>query len=219
MKRGVAVYIAVAAACGMATVLAVALLTNIFERKQEAKNPYVRLVEVSEGTVDSAPWGVNWSREHEGYLRTVDTTRTKFGGSEAMPDEKIERDPWLKRMFAGYAFALDYRDRRGHAYMLTDQEATKRVTERPQPGACLHCHASVIPTYKRLGGGDLFKGFEAMGKLSYTAAHAELVTTGTENPVAGGTASPWREVPAGDRGRRPAASTAQPPRKAGRANG
>ena len=89
MKRGVAVYIAVAAACGMATVLAVALLTNIFERKQEAKNPYVRLVEVSEGTVDSAPWGVNWSREHEGYLRTVDTTRTKFGGSEAgayLPD-------------------------------------------------------------------------------------------------------------------------------------
>jgi len=195
MKRGVAVYIAVAAACGMATVLAVALLTNIFERKQEAKNPYVRLVEVSEGTVDSAPWGVNWSREHEGYLRTVDTTRTKFGGSEAMPDEKIERDPWLKRMFAGYAFALDYRDRRGHAYMLTDQEATKRVTERPQPGACLHCHASVIPTYKRLGGGDLFKGFEAMGKLSYTAAHAELVTTGTENPVAGGTEPHFEHAP------------------------
>ena len=52
-------------------------------------------------------------------------------------------------MFAGYAFAIDYRDRRGHAYMLQDQEQTKRVTERPQPGSCLHCHASVIPTYRR----------------------------------------------------------------------
>ena len=70
-------------------------------------------------------------------------------------------------MFAGYAFAIDYRDRRGHAYMLYDQEQTKRVTERPQPGACLHCHASVIPTYRRLGDGDVFKGFEALGKLSY----------------------------------------------------
>ena len=50
------------------------------------------------------------------------------------PDEKIDRDPWLKRLFAGYAFAIDYRDRRGHAHMLADQEQTKRVTTRPQPG-------------------------------------------------------------------------------------
>ena len=91
-------------------------------------------------------------------------TRTRFGGSEALPEQKIERDPWLKRMFAGYAFALDYRDRRGHAYMLFDQERTRRVTERPQPGSCLHCHSSVIPTYRRLGGGDMFKGFEAAGE-------------------------------------------------------
>ena len=96
-------------------------------------------------------------------------------------------------MFAGYAFAIDYRDRRGHAYMLQDQEQTRRVTERPQPGSCLHCHASVIPTYRRLGGGDVFKGFEALGKLTYGEAHAEVVKTGSSNPVAGGTTS---DIPA-----------------------
>ena len=26
--------------------------------------------------------------------------------------------------------------------MLDDQRSTKRVTERPQTGACLHCHAA-----------------------------------------------------------------------------
>ena len=79
-------------------------------------------------------------------------TRTRYGGiARRCREQKLERDPWLKRMFAGYAFSIDYRDRRGHAYMLADQEQTKRVTERPQPGACLHCHASVIPTYRRLG--------------------------------------------------------------------
>jgi nitrite reductase (cytochrome c-552) len=88
-------------------------------------------------------------------------------------------------MFAGYAFAIDYRDRRGHAHMLQDQEQTRRVTERPQPGSCLQCHASVIPTYRRLGAGDVFKGFEALGKLSHRDAHAEVVTTGSSNPVAG----------------------------------
>ncbi len=172
-----------------------ALLTSIFTHKQEARNPYVRLVEVTEETTDPAPWGMNWSREYGAYQQTAEVSRTRFGGSEALPDEKIERDPWLKRMFAGYAFAIDYRDRRGHAYMLADQEHTKRVTTRPQPGSCLHCHASVIPTYRRIGEGDVLKGFVALGKLSYADAHAEVDKTGSSNPVAGGTRLSFQHVP------------------------
>jgi nitrite reductase (cytochrome c-552) len=183
--RTIGVVLSVVALCAVVTIAIVALLTNIFQRKQEARNPYARLVEVNEETTDAAPWGTNWAREYDDYKRTVDVTRTRFGGSEALPEEKIERDPWLKRMFAGYAFAIDYRDRRGHAYMLSDQEMTKRVTERPQPGSCLHCHTSVIPTYRRLGNGNVFEGFEALGRMDYADAHAEVVKTGSSNPVAG----------------------------------
>ena len=185
-SRSVGIFVGVAAASAVAAILAALLLTNIFQRKQEARNPYVRLVEVSEETTDAAPWGTNWSREYDDYKRTIDNTKTRFGGSETIPDEKIERDPWLKRIFAGYAFSIDYRDRRGHAYMLADQVMTKRVTERPQPGSCLHCHASIIPTYRRLGDGDVMNGFEKLGKSSYADAHAEIVKTGSSNPVAGG---------------------------------
>ncbi len=194
-RRRVRLFVVVTPLCAVLVFLLAALLMNIFERKQEARNPYVRLVEVTEDTVDPAVWGTNWSREYDGYLRTVDVTRTRFGGSEALPEEKIERDPWLKRMFAGYAFAIDYRDRRGHAYMLTDQELTKRVTERSQPGACLHCHSSIMPTYRRLGGGDADKGFELLGKMSYTDAHAEVARTGSSNPVAGGTENRVEHAP------------------------
>src|SRR6476646_927807 len=109
-----------------------ALLVTIFAHRQEARNPYVRLVEVNEETTDPVPWGTNWPRQFNAYKQTAEISRTRFGGSEALPEEKIERDPWLKRMFAGYAFAIDYRDRRGHAYMLHDQEVTERVTKRPQ---------------------------------------------------------------------------------------
>jgi nitrite reductase (cytochrome c-552) len=186
MKRRAALLLAVAISFTIVGFLISYLLTNIFERKQEAKNPYVRLVEVTEDTTDSAPWAINWPREHDGYQRTVDVTRTQFGGSEALPEQKIERDPWLKRLFAGYAFAIDYRDRRGHAYMLSDQESTRRITEKPQPGSCLHCHSSVIPTYRRLGNGDVFRGFEMLGKLAYADAHAEIVKTGSANPVVKG---------------------------------
>ena len=187
--------------CAGITFLLAWFLTTIFQRKVEAKNPYVRLVDVTENTTDPAVWGVNWPREYDSYRRTVDTVRTRYGGSEAMPAQKLERDPWLKEMFAGYAFAIDYRDARGHAYMLSDQEETERVTKKAQPGACLHCHASVAPTWRRVGLAALkgvpatgpsaapvelpnsfewpavIKGFEIMSTMSYRDAHAELLRT------------------------------------------
>jgi nitrite reductase (cytochrome c-552) len=167
------------------TALATALLMNIFERKAEAKNPYVRLVEVDENTTDPEKWGVNWPREHDTYKRTAIATRTRFGGhggSEALPEQKIERDPWLKRMFLGYAFSIDYRDRRGHAYMLEDQEKTERLT-KPQSGSCLHCHASIMPLYRELGGGDAMKGFEESYTYSYKDLNKKLHDMGHAFPV------------------------------------
>ena len=119
------VVLAFAAVAGL-TVLLLALLTNIFERKQEARQSFVRVVEVTEDTMVPSVWGGNWPNEYDTYLRTSEPTGTKYGGrglagGDADPaPQKLERYPWLKRIFAGYAFALDYRDRRGHAYALLD---------------------------------------------------------------------------------------------------
>lgn len=190
-------FVAIVLVSAVAIFIIAGLLTSIFQRKMEAKNPWVRLVEVDENTTDPAQWGKNWAREYDGYKRTSDSTRTRFGGSEAMPSEKIDRDPWLRRMFAGYAFSIDYRDRRGHAYMLTDQEQTERVTKKPQPGACLHCHASIIATYRRVGSEKLGKpfsntdfdwpsvmeGWKAVTAMSYTDAHAEVLKTPDGTPA------------------------------------
>jgi nitrite reductase (cytochrome c-552) len=60
-------------------------------------------------------------------------------------------DPLLKTIFAGYAFSIDYRERRGHAFMLGDQRETERVHKKPQPGACLQCHASNVVAYREVG--------------------------------------------------------------------
>jgi nitrite reductase (cytochrome c-552) len=79
----------------------------------------------------------------------VDTQRTQFGGSEAF--QKLDEDPAWRVIFDGYAFAIDYREERGHAYMLSDQRETDRVTKRPQPGACLQCHASMVSVYREEG--------------------------------------------------------------------
>ncbi len=162
-----------------------ALLLNINDRKAEQRTPFVRLTEVTEDTTDPAIWGRNWPKQYDLYKLTAQRTRTHFGGhggSEALPAEKIERDPWLKRMFLGYAFSLDYRDRRGHAFMLQDQEGTKRQT-KPQTGACLHCHASVMPLYRRLGGGDAVAGFEKTSTMSYSETSQLLHDSGNAHPV------------------------------------
>jgi nitrite reductase (cytochrome c-552) len=169
----------------IATAVVAALLMNISERKAEARAPFVRLVEVTEDTTDPAVWGTNWPRQYDSYLKTAIATRTRFGGhggSEALPEQKIERDPWLKRMFLGYAFSIDYRDRRGHAYMLTDQEETERVM-KPQSGSCLHCHASIMPLYRKLGDGDAAAGMVATSKMSYQEASKMLHDQGHAHPV------------------------------------
>ena len=166
-------------------VLATGLLMNIFERKEEARKPFVRLVEVGEDDTDPAKWGINWPRQYDSYRLTALATRTRFGGhggSEALPEEKIERDPWLKRMFEGYAFSIDYRDRRGHAYMLDDQEMTKRLT-KPQTGSCLHCHASIMPVYRKLGDGDAQAGFEKTYEMSYQDLSKIVHDMGHAHPV------------------------------------
>lgn len=177
-----------------------ALLVTIIEHRQEALNPFVRMVDVTEVSTDPVPWSTNWPHQFDSYRRTVDDSETEFGGSSAMPASKLEKDPWLKRLYAGYAFSLDYRDARGHAYMLYDQEVTERVTKRKQSGACLHCHASIIPTYRRLGLEELgqpsdveamsddfnwpavLEGFRVAGMLDYAAAHAELLKTPDGTP-------------------------------------
>jgi len=138
--------LAAAAVTGIA-----ALLINVFEHKQEARQTHFQVVAITDTTSDPAEWGKNFPLHYDAYKRTVDMTHTRYGGSEALPQkptskdpreavskEKIVEDPRLKRMWLGYPFSVDFREERGHAYMLIDQRYTKRVLEFKQPGACLN---------------------------------------------------------------------------------
>ena len=132
-----------------------ALLTNIFERKQEARNPFYRVVELTDTTVDPAVWGKNFPQQYDDYRKTVDMVHTRYGGSEAdaahadrdrsprsvVAQSRLKEDPRLMEMWAGYAFAKDFREERGHAYMLDDQVFTERqrVTQAARHLSALSC--------------------------------------------------------------------------------
>ncbi len=189
-RTGLIVLLILATAVAAAAVTA--LLLNIVERKQEARNPFFRVVALDDRTQDPAIWGKNFPLQFDDYKRTVDQVRTRYGGSEAVPrtptqadprtivaQSRLEEDPRLKSMWAGYAFSKDFREERGHAYMLLDQELTERQQVAKQPGTCLHCHASVYVPYLKAGDGDLVKGFEKLNPMPYFEAR-RLV----EHPVA-----------------------------------
>lgn len=165
----------------------VSLLINIFERKIEAKNPFFKVVELNDTIDDPGIWGQNFPLQYDDYKKTVDMERTKHGGSEAFPriptqkdprnivsQSKIEIDPRLKEMWAGYAFARDFREERGHAYMFQDQVYTERQEAVKQPGACINCHASTYVNFMKAGDGDLTRGFEHFNKIPYKEMFGEF---------------------------------------------
>jgi nitrite reductase (cytochrome c-552) len=186
-------WVLVGAAAAVVTVALLLVLTSIFERKQEARNPFYRVVELTDTTEDAAVWGKNFPLQYDDYLRTVDQERTRYGGSEAMPRDptsadprsvvaqsRLEEDPRLKDFWSGYAFAADFREERGHAYMLADQIFTQRQQVAKQPGTCLHCHGSMYVPYQRAGRGDLMAGFAALNPLPYEEARRR---GGVKHPI------------------------------------
>src|SRR5437667_12714592 len=66
----------------VATLAVTALLINIFERKQEAKNPFYEVVDLNDTIDDPAVWAKDFPFQYDLYKRTVDTQHTNYGCSE-----------------------------------------------------------------------------------------------------------------------------------------
>lgn len=171
-------YLAAGFLMAVGTFGCLALVMNIYDRKQEARQFHNTLVDLTQETTDPQIWGINFPRQYDSYIRTVDTERTQYGGSEALAPSRLEANPLLKRFFAGYPFSVDFREARGHAWMLEDQDISRRTTEFRQTGACLHCHSSVMPAYREAGNGDVMEGFRRVCAMPLEEAR-QLV----EHPV------------------------------------
>src|SRR6476660_3224835 len=92
-SRPITVFITLIVLAGAGAILGVILLVSIFQHKQEAKNPFFRVVELNDEIDDPAIWGKNFPLQYDDYRRTVDQVRTKYGGSEAMPHAPTQADP------------------------------------------------------------------------------------------------------------------------------
>lgn len=138
-------WVALAFIAGLLIMAAIAfLLTNIQTRKSEAIEFPLKTTAIAANELDPAMWGQNFPREYDSFKKTeIDGNETPYGGSK--PINKLEKYPILKRVWAGYAFSVDFNEERGHYYALIDQKQTKRQEVVKQPAACANCHAAEAP--------------------------------------------------------------------------
>jgi len=144
-----------------------ALLFNVRTRREEAYRYPLKVVEIKDGEIDPAVWGKNFPLEYDTFVRTRENYgRTFHGGSERF--SRIDEIPAAKRLWAGYAFSVEYNEERGHFFALTDQKMTRRVLEFDQPGACANCHSGKAPALIRE------MGWEAFNKTPYKELSPKL---------------------------------------------
>ena len=84
-RRASVAFAAALVVAAVVTAAIAALLLNIHTRKQEERDPYLKLVRVGEDTTDPTPWGTNFPRQYDSYRRTADMTHTQYGGSDGAP--------------------------------------------------------------------------------------------------------------------------------------
>jgi nitrite reductase (cytochrome c-552) len=142
------------------TLLIVALLVDIFEKRQESRLTYLKIEELQAGEPDPAKWKVNFPQEYSDYMKTLDTETLfnyskwgRYGGSEAF--SKLDKDPRMKRLFAGYPFGIDYNEERGHMNALNDMLKIKRLGDK-KPGSCMTCKSPQVPLFMEKYGTDVF---------------------------------------------------------------
>lgn len=118
------------------------LAASIIERREEARAPLpLRPIDAME--VDNALWGENFPRQYASYkLMLDDTTRTRYGGS--FPRDYLAETPANVVLFAGYGFAKEYQQARGHLFAVEDVTTSKRVDAKT-PGTCFTCKSPDVP--------------------------------------------------------------------------
>jgi nitrite reductase (cytochrome c-552) len=136
------------------TAIAVFLLAMlayvIVDRKAEARFAYQPSVILEGIEPRDSVWGLNFPRQYESYQKTLDTSYNGLYNTSGYRDA-LNEQPELIILWAGYAFAKDYSQPKGHGYAIQDVHKSLRTGaplkegEGPQPSTCWTCKSPDVP--------------------------------------------------------------------------
>ena len=140
------------------------LASSIMERRTEAVFAYSPQTEINEFESDNSVWGESFPKEYQSYLRTMDSDfESKYNGSALI--DMLEVDPRLVVLWAGYGFAKDYNQGRGHAHAVSDLHKSLRTgapvdgEKSPMPNTCWTCKSPDVPRrMNEVGIAEFYKG-------------------------------------------------------------
>ncbi len=138
-----------AGSVGAAFVLGL-LISTYAERRVETQMVYKPQVKVAELEPRSEIWGKNHPKQYESYLSTEESSfKSRYNGSAEI--DMLEVDPRLVVLWAGYPFAADYKQGRGHRNAIIDIYDTLRTGapdgtgNDPMPTTCWTCKSPDVP--------------------------------------------------------------------------
>ena len=159
------------------------LASSIINRKSEAKYKYVPQTNIADFEPRDSIWGENFPKEYQSYIQTKDTSFATYKGGSKMKD-LLEEDPRLVVLWAGYGFAKDYNQGRGHYYAIEDIHNTLRTGgpkgpgDGPMPSTCWTCKSPDVPRLMNEKGIDEFysgkwadKGSEVVNAIGCADCH------------------------------------------------
>jgi nitrite reductase (cytochrome c-552) len=138
--------------------------SSILERRAEAVFAYAPQTKIADFEPRNEVWGKNFPRQYESYYETADTTfYSKYNGGGMI--DMLEVDPRLVVMWAGYGFAKDYNQGRGHVYAVEDLRKSLRTggptnsSDGPMPATCWTCKSPDVPrVMNRDGVAEFYSG-------------------------------------------------------------
>ena len=133
------------------------LASSITERRAEEATTCKPEVVIGEWEPRNEVWGLNYPTQYESYMKNNEGDfRSKYNGNAII--DMLEVDPRLVVLWAGYGFAKDYNQGRGHTHAIGDLRNTLRTggptndKDGPMPTTCWTCKSPDVPRVMNEGG-------------------------------------------------------------------
>jgi len=151
-----------------ATAAVVAVGTGCTPKKVEQP----QTAPVADGVIDPAQWAQAYPAHYELWKKTEEPTeagksRYKKGYDEdRVFYDKLDEFPFLALLYNGWGFGIEYKEPRGHAYMVHDQFEVDPARIKAG-GSCLTCKTPYAPELQQRLGKDYFS-------KPYKEVHAQI---------------------------------------------
>ncbi len=142
------------------TLFAVIGISSVAVTANQLAEPQLKDIQVAPpstlGTPDNESYAAKYPNEYKSWKATKDAKEnTKYAGSGFR--DLLAEAPNMVVMWAGYPFAIEYNQARGHYHALEDVNGTGRRNEKT-PGTCYSCKSPNVPAAMARDGVAKFYG-------------------------------------------------------------